>query len=649
MKVALGCLLAQARCNEPIAHFCNCDRSSTMADVTIYEDTNFTGRSMTLGIGERRLFDANDMNDMTSSIQVPPGLVAYVYEHADSKGGYGIAADLMEDCADLSQFDFNDKISYITVFAAETPEGHIWARARVEGGQFIPGHWERKRANGQLPPNNGVAVSPPLPPHDLVQPVVTGGGTIAEPDSAQVKNEGIQSFTEFDAQSEWDYAVSKMMGILGSSYRGVEEIGSAAFERASNNIAIPDWINFWYPQKQPNDHRSIVYFKRTLSGKLVHSHVANISGTYQDHDLNIDIEPNEEYRYLITDGHERSYTDIMSTQWNLTAHQSGQASCDDAESVESFNYVEAELQNDPNTMGRLNTMLNGALGRQVSVYGPWIYDKGHCCHPEIHPAEQVWWGDPTPTGATYFCHVFVDESKRFWWRNQMDDGTKLKPWGAPPITGTFAIAFEAQVNAPAKQFTIAAQDAYNHVTEAEGFDRHNLVYQNNTLVSVIQDPNNRVKVSFEKVGLVGANTVRGFVVIEATVGRVIQKDNPIIVPGPQPIPINLPPNSDPNQVPENVERLAFTKEGGRLVMVINEGPSINTLVDLNGTWASGGAPGPVISTTLAAITIDMSAYNRPPAQGTILDNSTISVNFPDDQTYSARLVAPNTIQWSTGS
>ena len=52
----------------------------------------------------------------------------------------------------------------------------------------------------------------------------------------------------------WDSATRDQMGVIGSDFRGVEEIGSAAFERKSDNRFIPDFINFWYPQRQPRDH-----------------------------------------------------------------------------------------------------------------------------------------------------------------------------------------------------------------------------------------------------------------------------------------------------------------------------------------------------------------------------------------------------------
>jgi hypothetical protein len=75
---------------------------------------------------------------------------------------------------------------------------------------------------------------------------------------------------------------------------------------------------------------------------------------------------------------------------------------------------------------------------------------------------------------------------------------------------------------------------------------------------------------------------------------------------------------------------------------------------LNGSWASGGIPGPFISVRGNAVSVDMSAYNRPSAAGTVLNNSSITVTFGDDKTYTAKL-NPGTlpisdeIVWSNGS
>jgi len=87
------------------------------ASVTIYEDPQFAGRSKALDVGEYRFFTPADFNDVVSSIKVPAGLCAVLFEHADDGGGYGRSVDLLEDRADLSIYDFNDTTSYISVFA----------------------------------------------------------------------------------------------------------------------------------------------------------------------------------------------------------------------------------------------------------------------------------------------------------------------------------------------------------------------------------------------------------------------------------------------------------------------------------------------------------------------------------------------------
>ena len=82
--------------------------------------------------------------------------------------------------------------------------------------------------------------------------------------------------------------------------------------------------------------------------------------------------------------------------------------------------------------------------------------------------------------------------------------------------------------------------------------------------------------------------------------------------------------------------------------------SIVTAVSLNGSWASGGVTGPFISVSGNAISVDMSAYQRPFAAGSVLDSSNISVTFGDDNTYTAKLIPGITalsdeILWSNGT
>jgi phospholipase C len=135
------------------------------AGVTLYEGANFEGRSTTAGVGYTGLV-GTDFDDVVTSIKVQPGYCAVLYEQADQNGGYGRWVDLLEDCADLSVYDFAKKTSWVRVFPAAR-ENYVWARNKMVDGQFVPGHWERARAN-QPPPGPaapGVAVvAPPAPP-----------------------------------------------------------------------------------------------------------------------------------------------------------------------------------------------------------------------------------------------------------------------------------------------------------------------------------------------------------------------------------------------------------------------------------------------------------------------------------------------------
>jgi hypothetical protein len=76
---------------------------------------------------------------------------------------------------------------------------------------------------------------------------------------------------------------------------------------------------------------------------------------------------------------------------------------------------------------------------------------------------------------------------------------------------------------------------------------------------------------------------------------------------------------------------------------------VNTVIDLNGSWTDGGARRAIISEGATSLKIDMSDYDRPAANGSILNNSTIKVTFPDDATITGTLELPGIIKWSNGS
>jgi hypothetical protein len=77
--------------------------------------------------------------------------------------------------------------------------------------------------------------------------------------------------------------------------------------------------------------------------------------------------------------------------------------------------------------------------------------------------------------------------------------------------------------------------------------------------------------------------------------------------------------------------------------------AIKTAIDLNGAWTDGSSRNAVISVNVNDLTVNMSAFNRPAAHGTIVGFSTITVTFPDDRTYTGQLEGGNRIRWSNGS
>ena len=76
---------------------------------------------------------------------------------------------------------------------------------------------------------------------------------------------------------------------------------------------------------------------------------------------------------------------------------------------------------------------------------------------------------------------------------------------------------------------------------------------------------------------------------------------------------------------------------------------INTAFDLNGSWSDGSPWIAIIQEGPVSLKVDMSDFDRPAAQGTIIDSSNIKVTFPDDHTYTGVLESPQTIRWSNGS
>jgi hypothetical protein len=109
--------------------------------------------------------------------------------------------------------------------------------------------------------------------------------------------------------------------------------------------------------------------------------------------------------------------------------------------------------------------------------------------------------------------------------------------------------------------------------------------------------------------------------------------------------------------PPNAGNTPYTSVS-RMYLTLTSAALISPIFDLAGAWAPTGIQGqqPVISVNANYLSVDMSAFNRPTATGTILDRSHIVVNFPANtaqtipaQTVTAELQPPGTIAWSNGT
>lgn len=538
--------------------------------VILFENSNFSGASKSFGPGEYLL---TDFNDQAASIRVPDGMVAYLYEHASQGKGYGIAVDLLEDVADLSTLQFSKKLSYLVVFSATRDNIYVWARNAMVNGQFIPGHWERKKANPG-PPNTVAVVSPPI---EAPLPTTPSVLAVNGPNTS-INQLGIQTP---EGRSLWERAMTTQLGIIGNDFRGIEELGSACFERASNNLLIPDNLNFWYLQKNQRDHRSTPYFKRTLTGEITRVHQVHIEGTFEDFDANIDIKPDPAFTQLLTEAHGPEYTTLMKSQYYGSLSISGESGCPSG----SFTTLEAEIADKYRPSGgyksKLIEMNEDRIGKKIAVYGPWIWDEGHCCHPEIHPAEQLWWNETSSNEKVHNLNVVCDASRRFFWRNQMDDGSKLKPWAEPPIKGLFAIAFEytlpplameATAGHTTRVFEVNNIQHYNVIEYPAADQVYNLSFNGKNIIRFIPH-NNAFKVSFEHVGISPSNrnAIRGFLVIETSVGLTTQKTTSAVYPlSNPPTIIKIPENSNPSAAPQILESTFFSKEQGLYYFKLTE-------------------------------------------------------------------------------
>lgn len=146
-----------------------------MGSITLFEKSNYQGRSVVIAEGNVRFINGGNFNDVAMSVRLDPGTGAILYEHANEFGGYGRSIDLTKDCDDLGRYGFGSVTSFVSVFKTDR-ETHVWVSGRLKEGSYVPGHWERKRARGGTPEQAEPVVSPEIA--EPTSPPSSSGGPV---------------------------------------------------------------------------------------------------------------------------------------------------------------------------------------------------------------------------------------------------------------------------------------------------------------------------------------------------------------------------------------------------------------------------------------------------------------------------------------
>ncbi len=76
----------------------------------------------------------------------------------------------------------------------------------------------------------------------------------------------------------------------------------------------------------------------------------------------------------------------------------------------------------------------------IGLYGPYVLDCNHDCHPEIHPYEWIWWLDLNVKGG-------VNPDPKYWYAGFMKEySDRFELWTLPPRVGTISVPFLFKVS-----------------------------------------------------------------------------------------------------------------------------------------------------------------------------------------------------------
>lgn len=326
----------------------------------------------------------------------------------------------------------------------------------------------------------------------------------------------------------WNRADTKQLGIIGNDWDGDDEIGTAPFERKMDlGIAHPQFLNFWYPNIRTQDNNRA--WKRTMIGHMKEEaeHYEN-DFVFPDHDIDFYVIPDKDYEYLIKENPAPNASFYVKVDAYRHLERPSCPSVHD--------HVEAEIdlkdENEKQFVNFFNDQMKTI--KSAGFYGTWMYDRGHCDHPEIHPAEQIWWSMRTDNVSTYRCNLICDYSDRYNTTDQMDDEggkyTIKNAWAAPPIKGVFAISFSLNPGKDKIVYRIFQHDSYNlNANKTVAFDNnkvHHFILNGKAVITVVEPEKECLKVSFEQIAYDNAGNLTGFVVLTSAVGEASKYPEP---------------------------------------------------------------------------------------------------------------------------
>lgn len=296
-----------------------------------------------------------------------------------------------------------------------------------------------------------------------------------------------------------------------------------------------DFIN-GYPAKKLTSDSWGNWYPMSLYKKTLHGYIScfDIHAMGKECDFNHYIVPSQNYRDLVELASPRRSNLIInknlgdcnrrgSLQWHDC--EGGDNNCIEAEITLDNNFRETEFFSERDKTSVL-------FERNACFYGPWVTEWIHNHRPEIHPSELMWWKE----NENYNLLMIQDDSDRFneeknFWKYQginARNDLNWKPWAASPMKGRFKIAFELdpqyeykeyEIEVNANQGLLVSNERANYLEDGTTFTVHDLFYDDNLVLSVIEDTRYDEEIGVNIVDICKDNDgiLRGFIEINAVI------------------------------------------------------------------------------------------------------------------------------------